>query len=108
MDDSGLREEIREQVRIGEAWAVTMFAVACEALDQQPEPDRAINPYAVSLRPERWEQDSLYEGPGLTAEEARGQALSVGPPRAGPAAASVPKGVSAARPGAAAGPPPGS
>ena len=106
MDDSGVREEIREQLRIAEAWVVTMFAVACEALEKQPEPDRAINPYAVSLRPERWEQDGLYEGPGLTAAEAREQALSVGPPpgMGPPGAGGPPNTVSMGRPGVA-GPP---
>ena len=109
MDDSAVREELREQLRIAEAWVVTIFAVACEALDQQPEPDRAINPYAVSLRPERWEQDGLYEGPGLTAAEAEEQALSVGPPQGmgPPGAGGPPDTVSIARPGVA-GPPPGS
>jgi flavin-dependent dehydrogenase len=79
-DDSGLRDELREEVRIGEAWAVTLFAQAAEALDSRPDLDRPINPYAVSLRPERWEEDGLYDEPGLTADEARSQALAVAPP----------------------------
>ena len=100
MDDSAVREELREQLRIAEAWVVTIFAVACEALDQQPEPDRAINPYAVSLRPERWEQDGLYEGQWPTAAEAREQALSVGPPQGmgPPGESGLPDTVSMGRP----------
>jgi hypothetical protein len=60
----------------------------------------------VSLRPERWEQDGLYEGPGLTAAEAREQALSVGPPQGmgPPGAGGPPSTVSMGRPGVA-GPP---
>jgi flavin-dependent dehydrogenase len=103
MDDAGLREELRQQVAAGEAWAVAIFAKASEALDQGPDLDRAINPYAVSLRPERWEEDGLYEEPGLTADEALEKALAVGPPPGmGPPGAAV-----GGPPGAGAGPPPG-
>jgi flavin-dependent dehydrogenase len=88
-DDEGLREELREQVRIGEAWAVAIFAQAAEVLEPRPDLDRPINPYAVSLLPERWDEDGLFDGPGLTAEEARKAAIAVGPPEgmASPAAA---------------------
>ena len=34
----------------------------------------------MSLRPERWEEDGLYAEPGLTAKEAREQAIAAGPP----------------------------
>ena len=44
---------------------------AGEVLEPRPDLDRPINPYAVSLLPERWEEDGLFAGPGLTAEEAR-------------------------------------
>jgi flavin-dependent dehydrogenase len=108
LDDEGLREELREQVRIGEAWAVTIFAKASEALDQRPDLDRPINPYAIGLRPERWEEDGLYDEPGLTANDALERALAAGPPPGfGPPGAGPPPAAVGGPPGAAAGPPPG-
>ncbi len=106
MDDSELREDIREQVRVAEAWAVTLFVTAAESLGEPPDLDRPINPYAVSLRPERWEQDGLYDEPGLRADEAREQAIAAGPPGGmgpPPGAGGPPPGVAAGADGA---PPP--
>jgi len=110
LDDEGLREEIRQQVGIGEAWAVTIFAKASEALAERPDLDRAINPYAVSLRPERWEEDGLYDEPGLTADEALEKALAAGPPpgMGPPGAGGPPPGAAVGGPPGAAGGPPGS
>ena len=39
--------------------------------DAAPAEDQKINPYAVSLDPERWEADGLLDGEGLTVTEAR-------------------------------------
>jgi len=105
LDDDGLREELRVQVRTGEAWAVTIFAKASEALDERPDLNRALNPYSLSLLPDRWEQDGLYDEPGLTAEEALEKALAAGPPpgMGPPEGGGPPPGVD---PGAG-GPPPG-
>jgi hypothetical protein len=71
-DDDALREEISEQVPRSEALAVVIFAQAAEALpaDERPDFERPINPYAVSLRPERWDEDGLYAEPGVTLREA--------------------------------------
>ena len=75
---------MRQQVAAGEAWAVAIFATASEALDQRPDLERPINPYAVGLRPERWEEDGLYEEPGLTAAEASEHVKLSGRPGAVP------------------------
>jgi flavin-dependent dehydrogenase len=87
LDDAQLRQELRNQVRLAEAWAVFIFAGAATALAEGPDTDRAINPYAVGLRPERWEEDGLYDEPGLTVEEAKEAALGVELPIPGPPAA---------------------
>ena len=51
--------------------AVAMFHKAAQRL---PDPDavqgRLVNPYAVGLDRSRWEQDGLFEGSGLTREQA--------------------------------------
>jgi hypothetical protein len=70
-DDEQLRAEMRKRVKVGEGWAVGLFdQAAASALGQRPDPERRINPYAVGLRPERWDEDGLYDEPGLTVEEA--------------------------------------
>jgi flavin-dependent dehydrogenase len=70
-NDDALREQIRAHVRNSEAIAVNMFEEASRALAERPERDRPINPYVVGLDPERWEADGLFEGPGLSFEEAQ-------------------------------------
>ncbi len=69
-DDEELRAEMRKRVKVGEGWAVALFDQAAGALGERPDPERRINPYAVSLRPERWEEDGFYDEAGLTVEEA--------------------------------------
>jgi hypothetical protein len=55
-----------------EAYAVLAFNRAAKNLgDDAPGEDVKINPYAVSLDPDRWDADGLLGGEGLTVEEAR-------------------------------------
>jgi hypothetical protein len=72
VDDDELREEISQQVPRSEALAVVIFGQAVEALpaDQRPDFERPINAYAVSLRPERWDADGLYDESGVTLKDA--------------------------------------
>ena len=52
--------------------AVAIFHHAAEAvLTEKPDPERPVNPYKVSMHPERWEEDGLYDEPGLTLAQAR-------------------------------------
>jgi flavin-dependent dehydrogenase len=53
------------------AVAVWIFHKAAENLDERPAEDVPINPGAVSLHPERWEQDGLFAGDGMTLVRAR-------------------------------------
>jgi flavin-dependent dehydrogenase len=108
LSDEELRRHLSRQVEIAEAVVVAMFGKAAGALDERPDLSRAINPYAVSLHPDRWEKDGLYASPGLTLEEARELAVGIdslfadtagkleavgpgaGPPGAGPPGAGPP------------------
>jgi hypothetical protein len=98
-DDNELRARLARQVSVVEAMAVGIFHRAAKALPSQPDRDRPINPYAVSLRPDDWEADGLFEGDVLlTLDEADalvqgmapffidavGTAMAGGPPFGGP------------------------
>ena len=75
MDDAALREKIADNRRLMEAAAVTVFHNAASALGSQaPDHDTRIDPYAISLEPDRWEQDGLFSDSGLTFAEARERA----------------------------------
>jgi hypothetical protein len=55
-----------------------VFYRAAERLPEgAPDPDRALNPYAIGLSPDRWEQDGLFADPGLTLDQAREQVPGV-------------------------------
>jgi hypothetical protein len=55
-----------------EGFAVLAFHRAAQNLgDAAPSEDEKINPYAVSLDPDRWEADGLFNGQGMTLAEAR-------------------------------------
>jgi hypothetical protein len=68
-----LRERVAGQVQTAEAIAIDIFAQAANALPVQPA-DRPLNPYAISLRPEDWEAEGLYDEQGLTVAQARERA----------------------------------
>jgi flavin-dependent dehydrogenase len=69
--DEELADKVRDQRTKAEAMAVVLFHQATGTLPDPPPPDRAVNPYALGLDPERWEADGLFDSPGLTLEEAR-------------------------------------
>lgn len=79
LTEEELRERYRATVDQHEAMAVLLFHKACKRLPQgPPDEDRRINPYAVSVQPERWEEDGLFDGErGLTLAEARERALGM-------------------------------
>ena len=71
-DDETLKEKLRSTAELMEAYAVLAFNRAAKNLgDDAPGEDVKINPYAVSLDPDRWDADGLLGGEGLTVEEAR-------------------------------------
>jgi 2-polyprenyl-6-methoxyphenol hydroxylase-like FAD-dependent oxidoreductase len=72
LDDAAVRARYLETVGRLEAMAVVIFHKASQRLpaDQRPDPVRRVDPIMVSVRPERWEQDGLYDDAGLTYAEA--------------------------------------
>jgi flavin-dependent dehydrogenase len=71
-DDETLKAKLRSNADLMEAYNVIAFHKAASALGNgAPDEDARINPYAVSLDPERWESDGLFNGEGLTLAEAR-------------------------------------
>ena len=71
LDRDGLKALLAQNVERMEGMAVAMFHKAAGRL---PDPGavegRAVNPYAIGLDAGRWEKDGLFEGPGLTREQA--------------------------------------
>ena len=71
MDREAVKARMKENVEFMEAVAVAFFHKAAERLpDGDPVADRAINPYAITLDPGRWEADGLFEGQTMTVDEA--------------------------------------
>jgi len=72
LDDEALLAKSKRDLEACEAFAVMTWEKAGRLL-KGVETDRkaAINPYAVSLEPDRWEADGLFSGPGMTVREAR-------------------------------------
>jgi flavin-dependent dehydrogenase len=70
-DDEALKAKIKEDADLVEAVATLVFRKAAESLPEgPPDPDEKVNPYAISLDPDRWEADGLLDGSGLTVAEA--------------------------------------
>ncbi|MBA2460938.1 MAG: tryptophan 7-halogenase [Actinobacteria bacterium] len=71
VDAEGLKALLAQNVERMEGMAVAMFNKAAERLpDAGAVQGRAVNPYAIGLDPSRWEEDGLFDGPGLTHEQA--------------------------------------
>jgi flavin-dependent dehydrogenase len=72
LDDETLLAKAKRDLAALEGFAVTVFEKASRSLDGV-EVDRRtpVNPYAVSLEPERWEQDGLHSGAGIAPRDAR-------------------------------------
>lgn len=52
------------------ALAVWIFHKAARNLPDPPDENRGVNPKAISLNPERWEQDGLYSDDGISLAQA--------------------------------------
>jgi flavin-dependent dehydrogenase len=71
LDEETLRSRYKTNVDILEAMAVVLLHKAAKRLhDHSVDPNRRINPHAISLDPNRWEEDGLYDENGMTLAEA--------------------------------------
>jgi len=71
-DDETLKEKLASTADLMEGFAVVAFHRAATALgDAAPGEDEKIDPYAVSLDPDRWEADGLFSDDGMTLAQAR-------------------------------------
>ena len=71
-DDRALKSRLAANADLMEAYAVLAFHRATANLgDAGPGVDERINPYAISLDPERWQADGLLNGEGMSVAEAR-------------------------------------
>jgi hypothetical protein len=72
LEPDAVKEMLAANLEKLEAFAVVVFHRAAERLPEgAPAADRPVNPYAISLSPERWEQDGLFADDGVTLEQAR-------------------------------------
>ena len=69
-DDDELLERARRKVKTIRALVVWIFHMAAKHLPEPPDENVAINPMAVSLHPERWDEDGLFSGECMTLAEA--------------------------------------
>ncbi|HXZ56929.1 MAG TPA: tryptophan 7-halogenase [Gaiellaceae bacterium] len=71
-DDETLKAKLASTADLMEGVAVVAFHRGATNLgDAAPGEDETINPYAISLDPDRWEADGLFNGEGLSLAEAR-------------------------------------
>jgi hypothetical protein len=60
----------KEKVEVLKAISVWTFHMAAKHLPDPPDPARPINPLVVSLDPEKWEEEGLFDENGWTLERA--------------------------------------
>ena len=76
-DDAALLVKYREHRELLEAIAVVVFHQAADSLPVRLDPERPINPRAVSLDPARWERDGLFDEAGISLVDARIRAAGI-------------------------------
>jgi flavin-dependent dehydrogenase len=69
-DDEELLARARQKTETLKALAVWIFHKAAKHLPEPPDETVPINPLAISLQPDRWEQDGVFSGDGLTLAQA--------------------------------------
>ena len=69
-NDEELLERAHRKVETIKALAVWIFHKAAKSLPDPPDESVPINPLAISLQPEHWEEDGLFSDDGLTLAQA--------------------------------------
>jgi flavin-dependent dehydrogenase len=69
-DDEAFTRQAIENLELLKALAIWLFHRAAASLPEPADPERRIDPLAVSLHPERWEEEGLYSEEGMTLAEA--------------------------------------
>ncbi len=59
-----------ENIALLKALAVYIFHLGASHLADPPDPEQPINPLVISLNPEQWEQDRLFDPDGMTLAQA--------------------------------------
>jgi flavin-dependent dehydrogenase len=76
--DRDLIRKYEENLETLEAIAVVIFHTALELLPEHSiDPDRIINPAAISLNRDRWAEEGLFSGTGVTLAQARERAAGI-------------------------------
>jgi flavin-dependent dehydrogenase len=70
LEDDAFKEQAEQNIMLLKALAVWLFHQAAKHLPEPPDQDRPINPLAVSLKPEKWEEEGLFDDDGLTLAQA--------------------------------------
>jgi flavin-dependent dehydrogenase len=65
-----LVKRANENAEVMKAVAVWMFHKAAKLLPEPPDEDAPIDPLAVSLKPEKWEEEGLFSEDGMTLAQA--------------------------------------
>jgi hypothetical protein len=69
-DEDSLKKQIETNVELMESIAVALFHKGIELVPDADVPsDKKVNPYALSMKPERWESDGLFDGSGWSLDE---------------------------------------
>ena len=71
-DDDTLARKVEEGIDLYEACAVLVFHAVVQRLpDVEVDENTKVNPAALSAHPDRWEEEGLFNGEGMTLLEAR-------------------------------------
>jgi flavin-dependent dehydrogenase len=65
------RQRALENIKLLKAMGVYIFHLGAQHLPDPPDPNRPIEALAISLSPERWEEDGLFAEDGMTLAQAR-------------------------------------
>jgi flavin-dependent dehydrogenase len=69
-DGEEFRARVVQNVEILKAMGVFIFHLGARWLPEPPDPERAINPLNMSMHPDRWEADGLFDENGMTLSQA--------------------------------------